>query len=356
MIVLELLGRVALVVLGVAIVWRTMLSAVRTFVLPRSAPDSIALFVFRNMLRLFRWRTRHGAAYEERDALMAMYAPTSIIALPLVWFALVLSGYSIIYWALGESRIEEAIMISGHSLLTLGFRSSAMLGLALIEFTEASFGLILIGLMISYLPTMYSAFSRRETLVTLLDIRAGTPPSAVELLQRAHRIRGLDTLEELFREWEVWFAEVQESHTSLTPLIFFRSALPQHSWITAAGAILDSAGLYSSVLDRPPLPQAQLCIRGGYLCLRHIADYFQMPYPKHPAPSDPITISREEFDEAVSELRASGLPLRADLDQAWRDFSGWRVNYDAVLIQLAELTQAPYAPWSSDRGLPQRAL
>lgn len=356
MIIIELLARGALVALGVAIVWRTMLSAVRTFVLPRSAPDSIALFVFRNMLRLFRWRTRQGATYEERDALMAMYAPTSIIALPLVWFALVLSGYAIIYWALGESHIDEAIMISGHSLLTLGFRSSAMLGLALIEFTEASFGLILIGLMISYLPTMYSAFSRRETLVTLLDIRAGTPPSAVELLQRAHRIRGLDTLEELFREWEVWFAEVQESHTSLTPLVFFRSALPQHSWITAAGAILDSAGLYTSVVDRPPLPQAQLCIRGGYLCLRHIADYFQMPYPKHPSPTDPITITREEFDEAVSELRASGLPLKADLDQAWRDYSGWRVNYDAVLIQLAELTQAPYAPWSSDRGLPQRAV
>jgi hypothetical protein len=356
MIIIELLARAALVALGVAIVWRTMLSAVRTFVLPRSAPDSIAQFVFRNILRLFLWRTRRAMSYERRDALMAMYAPTSLIALPLIWFALVLCGYAVIYWALGEPRIEDAIMISGHSLLTLGFRSSDLLLPTLIGFTEASFGLILIGLMISYLPTMYSAFSRRETLVTLLDIRAGTPPSAVEMLQRAYRIHGLDTMEDLFREWEVWFAEVQESHTSLTPLIFFRSALPRHSWITAAGAILDSAAIYSSTIDRPPLPQAQLCIRGGYLCLRHIADYFQMPYSKNPSPSDPITISREEFEEAIAALRTSGLPLKADLDQAWRDYAGWRVNYDAVLIQLAELTQAPYAPWSSDRGLPKRTL
>jgi hypothetical protein len=354
MIVLELLARLALIASGALIVWRTMLSAVRTFVLPRSSPDTISNFLFRNILKLFWLRTRRATTYEARDALMAMFAPTAMIALPMFWFVLVLIGYALIYWALGEARLDDAIMISGFSLLTLGFRSSATLPRVMVEFSEALLGLTLIGLLISYLPTMYSAFSRRETLVTLLDVRAGSPPSAMELLMRAHRIRGLDVLEELFREWEVWFAEVQESHASLTPLIFFRSALPQHSWITAAGAILDSAALYSSVLDRPALPQAQLCIRAGYLCLRHLADYFRMPYAKNPTAADPITIGRDEFDEVVAALRAGDLPLKADLEQAWRDYVGWRVNYDAVLIQLAELTQAPYAPWSSDRGLPQR--
>ncbi len=350
--VLDLLARVALIMAGVTIVWRTMLSAVRTFVLPRSAPDAIASFVFRNILKLFAWRTRHTVTYDERDTLMAMYAPTAMIALPVLWFALVMIGYALVYWALGEPRLDDAVMISGYSLLTLGFKSSGTLVRDLFEFSEAIFGLILIGLLISYLPTMYSAFSRRETLVTLLDVRAGSPPAAVELLSRAYRIRGLETLEGLFREWEVWFAEVQESHTSLTPLVFFRSSLPHHSWITAAGAVLDSAALYWSVIDRPQLPQAALCIRAGYLCLRHIADYFALPYPTNPESNDLIAIGQDEFNEAIEQLRSVGVPLKTDLDQAWRDFAGWRVNYDAVLIQLAQLTQAPYAPWSSDRGLP----
>jgi len=350
--VFDLFVRVLLITAGIFLVWRTMLSAVRTFVLPRSAPDSVAIFLFRTILKLFMWRTRHTVTYEKRDELMAMFAPTAMIALPIFWFSLVLLGYAAMYWALGEPRLDDAIMISGYSLLTLGFNSSGTLLRDLFEFSEAIFGLILIGLLISYLPTMYSAFSRRETLVTLLDVRAGSPPSAVELLSRAFRIRGLETVEELFREWEIWFAEVQESHTSLTPLVFFRSSLPQHSWITASGAVLDSAALYWSVIDRPPLPQAALCIRAGYLCLRHIADYFRLAYPKSPTAGDPIAIGRDEFEDAVAQLRAAGLPLKPDIDQAWRDFAGWRVNYDAVLIQLAQLTQAPYAPWSSDRGLP----
>jgi hypothetical protein len=197
---------------------------------------------------------------------------------------------------------------------------------------------------------MYSAFSRRETQVTLLDTRAGSPPSAVEMLKRAHRIRGLDALEDTFKTWELWFAEVEESHTSLAALNFFRSARPDRSWITASGAILDSAALYMSAVHGELMPNAALCLRAGYLALRYIADYFMIDHNHDPRPDAPISVTREEFEDAFTELAETGLPMVADREQAWRDFSGWRVNYDTVLVALADITMAPYAPWSSDRG------
>jgi hypothetical protein len=211
----------------------------------------------------------------------------------------------------------------------------------------------LVALLIGYLPTMYNVFSRREALVTLLEVRAGSPPSAVEMITRVHRIRGLDYLAELWEQWEVWFAELGESHTSLGPINFFRSPQADRSWVTAAGAVLDAASLVTAAVDIPNNPQAQLCIRAGYLALRHIADFFRIPYDPNPQPTDPISITRQEFDEAYDALAAAGVPMR-EREQAWRDFAGWRVNYDTVLLSLAAVTSAPYAPWSSDRSLRAR--
>jgi hypothetical protein len=124
--------------------------------------------------------------------------------------------------------------------------------------------------------------------------------------------------------------------------------------VTAAGAILDSAALAASTLDIPRDAHADLCIRAGYLALWRIADLFRLTYSQAPAPDDPISISREEFDEVCRQLAQAGVPLKTDRDQAWRDFQGWRVNYDKVLLGLARLTMAPYAPWSSDRSLAPR--
>ena len=132
---------------------------------------------------------------------------------------------------------------------------------------------------------------------------------------------------------------------------FFRSPLPGRSWITAAGALLDSAALLLSTIDTPHQPEPQLCIRSGFLSLRRIADFFGIPSDPDPAPTDPITVDRSEFDEACRTLAAAGVPLRDDLDDAWRNFAGWRVNYDRVLVSLAGFLMAPLAPWSSDRSI-----
>lgn len=338
--------------IGLTIVIFTLLSAIRTFVLPRGDNVWLTRMVFRAVALWFRLRTRKATTYEQRDRLMAMFAPVALLLTPVVWLILVLLGYTLMFWAIGIDSDYTAFKISGSSLFTLGAFTVDSLPASILEFSEATIGLGLVALLISYLPTMYAAFSKRETLVTLLEIRAGAPPSAITLIQRAHRIRGLDYLKELWVQWEIWFAEIDETHTSLGALNFFRSPQADRSWITAAGTVLDAAALVYSVVDIPRNPESQLCLRAGYLALRHISDFFRIPYEPNPHyPGDPISITRQEFDEACDQLAEAGVPLLADRDQAWSDYAGWRVNYDTVLLELADLLMAPYAPWVSDRGL-----
>jgi hypothetical protein len=343
--------RVLVFAAGAALIVLTVLSAVRTFVLPRAVASVMNRFLFRFVRHVFFLpRVKKANTYEQRDAIMAMYAPIALLSLPPMWLTLVALGYAAMFWALGGLSWREALTLSGSSLLTLGFAVPASLAGAVLAFSEAFVGLILVALLIAYLPTIYAAFSRREEAVSLLEVRAGSPPSAVELILRYHRIHGLDRLNELWAAWEAWFAELEESHTSLASLVFFRSPHPNHSWVTAAGAVLDAAALSASTLDLPRAVQSNLTIRAGYLALRAIADFFRLHYNPEPRPEDPISISRYEFDEAYSLMQARGVPLVADRDKAWRDFAGWRVNYDAVLLALADLTMAPYATWSSDRS------
>ncbi len=338
-------------ILGLAIVAGTVYSAIETFVLPRSANDPLTRFVFLSIRKLFDLRTKGARSYEERDRVMAFYAPISLLILPPVWLVLVLLGFMGMFWASGIPSWRDAFSASGSSLLTLGFVPLADLPKQMLAFSEATIGLGLVALLIAYLPTMYAAFSRREAAVTMLEVRAGSPPSAVDMIERYHRIHGLDRLHEQWAAWEIWFADIEESHTSLAALVFFRSPQAEHSWVTAAGAVLDTASLVNSTLDVVHDPQADLCIRAGYLALRHIADFFRIPYNANPRPDDPISISRQEFDAVYDRLASNNIPLKPDRDQAWRDFAGWRVNYDTVLLALAALTMAPYAPWSSDRSL-----
>ena len=209
--------------IGVFIVASTIFSAVRTLVLPRGAPDRLYRFVFLSMRGFLEFFLRRRSSYIQRDRVMAFYAPFGTIALLPVWLTFVLLGYMFMYWALGESSWYQAFRVSGSSLLTLGYASVNQFPETILEFTEATIGLMLVALIIAYLPSMYSAFSRREATVSLLEGRAGSPPNAVEMLLRFNRIHGLDQLTHEWETWEAWFADVEESHTSLSPLVFFRS-------------------------------------------------------------------------------------------------------------------------------------
>jgi len=336
---------------GAGVVAAVFLSAVCTVVVPRGVPVRLTRIVFRSVRRMFEVRSRMASSYEERDRAMALYAPLTLIVLPIVWLAITMLGYAAIYWGLGVDPLRQAFAESGSSLLTLGFVRASDLPTTVVAFAEAADGLILLALLITFLPSMYGAFSRREHAVAMVSIQAGSPPTPAEMLIRFHTIKGLGTLtDEVWRPWQDWFVDVEESHTSFAGLPFFRSPKADRSWITSAGVVLDAASIYASTLDVPRSPPAELCIRSGYLCLRAIADFYSMPYDPDPAPSDPIAVSREEYDEIYDRLAAAGLPLQADRDQAWRDFAGWRVNYDTVLIVLAGFVTAPYAPWISDRS------
>jgi hypothetical protein len=171
------------------------------------------------------------------------------------------------------------------------------------------------------------------------------------MIKRYTRLSRLAQLGDLWTAWEAWVVDIEESHTSLAALSFFRSPQPHRSWVIAAGAVLDGAALVRSAVDIPADSQADLCIRAGYLALRSIATFFRISSNHNPSPTDPISVSRAEFEAALEELAEASVPLKADREQAWRDFVGWRVNYDTVLLTLAELTIAPRARWSSDRRI-----
>ena len=348
---LESIARALSFPFGLTIVLFTLSSAIRSFVLPRSSRDPITRFIFRNSRRVFHWFTWKSTTYAQRDRIMALYAPVTLVMLPAVWLALVAVGYTFMYWSAGIPRLGDAFKLSGSSLLTLGFEYSELPVSIFLELSEATIGLVLVALLIAYLPTMYSAFSQRESAVAMLEVRAGSPPFCVEMLLRYHRLHRLEDLHDVWLEWERWFVYVDETHTSLAPLTFFRSPQPERCWVTAAGAVLDTAAMTAAVLDVPKDSQCDLCIRAGYIALRRICDFFRLPYNPTPGADDPISISRAEFDDAYNQLVEHGLPVVADQEQAWRDFSGWRVNYDVPLLALATLTMAPYAQWSSDRSL-----
>jgi hypothetical protein len=340
---------IAAAVGGTLLVVVTLVSALQTVVVPRAGVTRLTWMHFMWIRRVFDKIAHPRRAFATRDRILAFYAPIALVTLPGAWVTLVIIGFSLVFWAGGVNPYGEALAISGSSLTTLGFERPDGLGREVLSMVEAALGLGLVALMISYLPSIYSAFQRRELVVSGLQVRAGLPPSPVKLFRRYARIGWLDQLGDRFAEWEDWFTDIEESHTSQPGLVFFRSPHPERSWITAAGCILDTAALYNAVIDRQHDPQADILLRAGYLCLRRVATSFEIRYDEDPRPDDPISITRLEFDEVCTALEEAGLPLVADRDAAWTAYAGWRVNYDSVLITLAAMIDAPPAPWVSDR-------
>src|SRR2546421_3373383 len=223
---------VAVLLAGAGVVAATVLSAITTVVVPRGVPVRLTRIVFLLMRKVFALRSRFADTYEERDRAMALYAPLSLITLPVVWLAIVLGGYTAVFWGLGVHPLRTAFTTSGSSLLTLGFAVVSDLPTTAAAFTEALLGLVLLALLITYLPSMYAAFSRRETQVAIVAIFAGQPPSALELIERFWTLADIERLDaQLWEPWTAWFVEGDETHTSLSALPFLRSPQPDRFWI-----------------------------------------------------------------------------------------------------------------------------
>lgn len=338
-------------VAGALVVMAVVGSSVRTVILPRGVSVRLSRWVFVTLRLTFKLRIRTRTSYETRDRVLAFYAPLALLLLLLTWILGLVAGFTALQWSVGVHPVRAAFTMSGSSLLTLGFASPRTLPQTVLCFTEGGLGLAELALMITFLPNIYADFHRREREVTKLRTEAGQPPEGANILVRLHRLQRLDARTQTWVRWLDWFVEVEDSHTSFPALGFFRSPVPELSWVTATGAVLDGAALAASCLDAPRDFEAELCIRAGYLCLRRICALYRLPFDPQPQPSDPIAVARDEFDRVWDRMAEAGVPLKPDQGQAWRDFAGWRVNYDEPLIRLATLTEAPIAPWSSDRGL-----
>lgn len=340
--------------LGAFTVAWVLLTAVRTVVLPRATTSALSRGVFGVVVWTLKTAASVRRDYRAQDGILALIGPIGLVVIPGVWMMMMLGAFTAMFWATDPTlEVRGAFHLAGSSITTLGFAPASGVGQQALAFACALLGLLLLSLFITYLPSTYSVFQSRERRVTLLDVRAGTPPNAVVMLERFHRIGWLDRLDIHWTEWEPWFAELEETHSTNPALPWFRSSEPSHSWVTSAGTVLDAASIWTSAvrgLDMSERVSANLTIRAGFVSLRRIADTFRIAYDADPLPSDPISIQRSEFEEALDRLEADGVDILADRDQAWKDFAGWRVNYDTVLLELAQVLRVPYAPWTSDRS------
>lgn len=349
-----MLARLAVFALGSVIVVYVVQTAVRTVVLPRASRTSESNTVFGVVVAIAVFVANRRRRYEDQDSVLSAIAPVGLLSIVLSWMVLLLGAFTLMFWATDpDLAIDGAFHLSGSSITTLGFAPADTPFQQTLTFIEAILGLLLLTLLISYLPSIYSAFQRREQKVALLEVRAGSPPSAEVMISRFHGIEWLDEMSTEWLTWEAWFAELEESHTTHRSLPWFRSNDHSRSWVTAAGTVLDAAALWTSSvrgLSTADQASAALCIRAGYISLRRIADTFGVPYAGDPAPTDPIAIQRSEFDAVLDRLASDGVDLVEDRDAAWSDFAGWRVNYESALLGLAQLLHVPYASWTSDRS------
>jgi len=326
-------------------------SAVRSVVLPKAVPARLARVAFL-AVRLplsaaAAGHTRRGR-WHRRENLLALQGPMGILAQLMTWTVLVALSFTGALWAverypLSFAGIRDAASESGSSLTTLGIVHPAHVAGEFVAFTEAGIGLVLLALVVTYLPTIYGAFARREGVVAKLAVRVGSPPTPTALLRRSWELGRFDRLEEVWNSWEDWFVDVGESHTSFPQLIFFRSHRPDTSWVTSAGAVLDAAALARTALDVELDSRSELTIEAGVSTFDLIGRF--MGVPPGSEEERELRLPREVFVDALEELERVGVPVTKNRDMAWAAFTRERGRYERMLFTLAGLVDAVATEW-----------
>ncbi len=343
-------------VVGALLVLTAVASVIGTLIVPRPVANWLTRWVDRTVNHGFWLATRGIADYERRDRVLAGQAATILLSQLAAWLVLSFFGYSLLLWPFVHGGLTSAFTEAGSSLFTLGFAKPTNSVPVAIVFIAAATGLGIVTLQIAYLPTLYAAFNRRETEVSLLNARAGVPSWGPELLARTHYALGtgvstIDTLPDLYKQWERWAADVAESHATYLPLVRFRSPRPLSSWVTALLAVLDSAALFLALSPQSaPVVPARLCLRSGFLCFTRIAQAMGIDVPDAPHPGSGITLSYQEYLDAIARMREVDFPIERDPAEAWPDFVGWRVNYEQAAYAVAAEVRAVPALWSGPRG------
>jgi len=348
--------RVLFAVVGAALVALTWASVITTLVVPRRSHDRVSRAVDRGVDRLYRVATMRARDYATRDRRLATQASTTILVQLAVWLVLFYLGFALMLQLFDELGFGHALAQAGSSLFTLGYAGPAGAPLTAVDYVAAASGLVVVALQVGYLPTLYGAFNRRETEVTLLSGRAGRPAWGPEILARTRFGFGVEdegtVMDQFYLGWERWAADVSESHTNYPVLTRFRSPAELSSWLVALVAVLDSAALWIALSPaRAPVVEARLALRMGFTALRSIAETVGLDVDPDPDP-DPdadLQLSYDDYLVGIERIVSTTFRMDRTPEQAWPDFRGWRVNYEAVAYALAYRLDAVPGPWTGPR-------
>lgn len=345
------------VVCGVAIIWVVLLDAFETVVLPRRVLRNFKLTAYFYRRTWIPWRriASHIKKPSRQQNFLGYFGPLSLILLLGFWAAGLIFGFGLVQYGIGgheqlsgEKLTFGKIMYhSGETFFTLGYGDivpTSGTARALSVF-EAGMGFAFLGVVIGYIPVVYSSFSRREIQISIMDARAGSPPSAAELLVRlAGRSEdpGMDqrVLDEVLRDWEQWAAALLEEQISYPVLTFFRSQHSNQSWLAALTTMLDVTSLVLTGIEGVRPGQAKLT----FAMARHAAvDLAQVVNARYD-PATPERLTDEEYEILRSALEGAGLRLRSD-EYGHEKLAKLRSMYEPYVHATAKNLMLPLPQW-----------
>jgi hypothetical protein len=334
--------------LGLVLIGFTAMSVIKTFMVPRETHTRLNKMVSRLVYGTFMLVTARVDDLKRRESILSVAAPSFLLSLLASWLICLWLGFGLLLWPVTRTLLV-ALRESGSSLFTLGFAIPRSVGANAIVFVAAASGLAVLALLIGYLPLLYAAFNRRETLVATLEALAGAPPWGPELLARQSLIETEAVLPSIYSRWTEWAADISETHVNYRTLIYFRSLDPNGSWLLSLLAVLDGAALHLALNPLSAPHEARPLLRVGYLTMRNLAKAVDLQVSSDPLPTDPIELTRADFDEAVRWLHEAGWQTERLAADAWPHFHAWRVNYEAAAYKLAHHLDLPPALWSGPR-------
>ncbi len=337
---------------GLTLVLVVLWDAFETIVLPRRVARRVRLtrFFYRSTWRPWAMVADLMPRSRRREAFLAFFGPLSLLFLLGVWAAGLVGGFALLDWAAGSPIRAPAahpsflwdLYLSGTTFSTLGI-GDVTPGSAFaraITVIEAGMGLGFLAIVIGYLPVIYQAFSRREVSISLLDARAGSPPSAGELLRRHADDHGLEALHEILRDWERWSAELLESHLSYPVLAYFRSQHNNQSWLGALTAILDASALVLAGVRGACRRQAELT----FAMARHAVVDLAQVFRTAPQSTGHDRLPPEDFRELQRQLVASGFEW-PDGPQIAQRLGELRRTYEPYVAALGRYLRMDLPPW-----------